>query len=640
MALVANIVRGMKRWFSDYPLMVSMMAAVLIAATVFLASYWGIGIWGSNQSDHGLEVTLSSRSGQKRGMLFSEAGRSSDQLIEESKAARSSENSRLNPERKRFLASKAQVDSAGKSQLEKALAGAAAAERERVSGLRRKLLLEAAERALDSPTTWSDLALVALGFKRAGDDKAARYWFERASRLALDPDDCRSASRAMREVVKSMLAARYFDMAAELISRIPEARERAMARAELVKTYARNRDFDRARALAMTLNDVGAQGLAFRSVAEAEARYVSLDVALITLQMISRASDRDRAFSSVSTVRAGMGDADGAMSLVRRISNSRLRDSTLAKIATIQERGGRVSIDALVGLIHDPTFRDQVLREAIVREASQLGVDLAAKSVRRIESEAERAQAYESLVMLQIRRGELDRALARAQAIDLAETRFRALQAVAVAEVRSDGTASARNIANLIGDGEMREVTFGKIARQAAIFGQHRGAVDTIRFINDPTERSLAFANVALTQARYGQDRQALMLVQDANRELLRIEGDRARARTQGVMAEVFAETGDAHAAISTASLISNVSLRDVTYQRLALSFARLSEPSLATQSAQLIERETTRERALASVATTLASRVPLTQAVRVASSLNGYRQQVRFLLGVAGRKS
>ncbi|MGB0144999.1 MAG: hypothetical protein ACPGAP_09525, partial [Akkermansiaceae bacterium] len=95
-----------------------------------------------------------------------------------------------------------------------------------------------------------------------------------------------------------------------------------------------------------------------------------------------------------------------------------------------------------------------------------------------------------------------------------------------------------------------------------------------------------------------------------------------------------------AHAAISTASLISNVSLRDVTYQRLALSFARLSEPSLATQSAQLIERETTRERALASVATTLASRVPLTQAVRVASSLNGYRQQVRFLLGVAGRKS
>ena len=130
------------------------------------------------------------------------------------------------------------------------------------------------------------------------------------------------------------------------------------------------------------------------------------------------------------------------------------------------------------------------------------------------------------------------------------------------------------------------------------------------------------------------------MLVQDAKRELLRIEGDRARARTQGVMAEVFAETGDADAAISTASLISNVSLRDVTYQRVALSFARLSEPTLASQSAQLIERETIRERALASVATTLASRVPLTQAVRFASSLNGYRQQVRFLLGVAGRKS
>ena len=127
------------------------MVAVLIGATVFFASWWDIGIWESNRSDHDLEVTLSSRSGKKRGMFFSEAGRSSDQSTEESKAGRSSENPRLSPERKRPLASKAQVDSAGESQLEKALAEAAAEERAQISGLRRKLLLEAAERALDSP---------------------------------------------------------------------------------------------------------------------------------------------------------------------------------------------------------------------------------------------------------------------------------------------------------------------------------------------------------------------------------------------------------------------------------------------------------------------------------------------------------
>lgn len=617
------------------------IAFAMVGAAVFLSSGWDFGTIGkSRSSGNDLPVTQSARALWERSQGVSEDGNPLGEVKGQSPSGGSSEIPRVDPNGKGLVASKARVDSDEKPELEKAMAEAAAQEQDRTGGLRRRLLLEAAERALASTTPWSDLALVALGFKRAGDDAAARYWFERAARLALDPDDQSGASRAMREVVKSMLAARYFERATELIARIPDARERSMARAELVKTFSRQRDFEKARSLAMTLTDVGAQGLALRSVAEAEARYESLEVALVTLQMIGRASDRDRAFSSVATVRAGMGDADGAMMLVGRISDARLRDSTVAKIASIQERGGRVSIEALAGLVHDPTFRDQVLRNAIIQEASRLGVDLAARSVNRIKNEAERSQAYESLVMLQIRRGELDGALARAQAINKAETRFRALQAVAVAEVRAEGTSSARNIANLIGDAAMRETTFGKIARQAAVYGQNRGAVDTIRFIQDPVEKSLAFANVALTQARYGQDRQALRLVQDANRELSRIEGDRARARTQGLVAEVFAETGDAHAAISTASTISNASLRDLTYQRMALSFARLSEPALASQSARLIERETVRERALASIATTLASRVPLTQAVRVASSINGYRQQVRFLLGVAGRKS
>lgn len=124
----------MKRWISDHPLTVSVMAAVLIGATVFFASWWDIGIWESNRSDHDLEVTLSSRSGQKRGIFFSEAGRSSDQSTEESKAGRSSKNPRLSPERKRPLVSKAQVDSAGESQLEKALAEAAAEERAQIFG--------------------------------------------------------------------------------------------------------------------------------------------------------------------------------------------------------------------------------------------------------------------------------------------------------------------------------------------------------------------------------------------------------------------------------------------------------------------------------------------------------------------------
>lgn len=631
----------MKRPTTAHPLAAPFLALLMVAGAVWLLSGWVPGVMGRLDAEGELPVTRSTRVG---------AGRPGDTALgldgpgsgaESGEGSESPGTPRVDPEGETMSVSKTRLDSGVEPHHESALAAAEAAqERDRISGLRRRLLMEAAERALHSTTPWSDLALVALAFKRAGEEDSAKYWFERAARLALDPDDRRAASRAMKEVVRNLLAARYFDRAKELIARIPDAFEKALARAELVKSYARSRDFDRARALAMTLSDVRAQGLALRSVAEAEARYESLDRALMTLQMIGRTADRDQAFSAVASVRAGMGDADGALLLVGKIGNSRVRDATVAKIATIQEQGGKVSMEALAGLIYDPTFRDEVMRDIIVKEAGRLGIDLAISSVDRIESEAERARAYESLVMLQIRQGDLDGALARAQSIHRAEARFRALQAVAVAEVRADGAVAARNIANLIGDPAMRESTFGKIARQAAVYGQHRGAVDTIGFIENPVERSLAFANVALTQARYGEDRRALLLVQDAHRELARVESTRERARTQGVMAEVFAEAGDANAAISTASTISNAGLRDIAYQRMALSFARGGEPVLATRSANLIERETVREKALSSIATTLAGRVPMTQAVRVASSLGGHRQQVRFLLGVAGRKS
>ncbi|MDB4653150.1 hypothetical protein OAE39_02615, partial [Akkermansiaceae bacterium] len=92
----------------------------------------------------------------------------------------------------------------------------------------------------------------------------------------------------------------------------------------------------------------------------------------------------------VAGLRAAMGDSDGAMSLLEEIISQRTRDTTIAKIATIQEKGGKVSIEVLAGLIYDPTFRDQVMREAIVKEASRLGIDVASSSIDRIETDTAR----------------------------------------------------------------------------------------------------------------------------------------------------------------------------------------------------------------------------------------------------------
>lgn len=508
------------------------------------------------------------------------------------------------------------------------------------SGLRMRLLMEAAERALHSETPWSDLAQVALAFSKMGDHESARYWFDRASRLASDPDDSVTGSRAMREVVKAMVSGGYYALAKDLIARIPLEAEQSKARAELVTAFARKRKFDEARLLAQSLNNAGAKALALRSIAESEARYLGLEEALRTLSMITRSVDRDMAMGRIAAIRAGLGDTAGAMKLINRISDTRQKDTAIARVAEAQARGGSVSIDALVGLIHDPMFRDETLRMLIIKEASRRKIDYSETSANRIESAAERAKAYESLVMLQLSQGDFDGALERARLIQGSDSRSRALQAVAVAMVRDSGVEAARNVVQLISNQDTQEEAFRKVAQRAALVGQSDGALDTIRYMDDPTERAMAFASVALTYARYGGDQRARLMVSDASRELDQIQSEREQAKAKGIVAEVFAETGDAGAAFRTASEISNSGLRDLTYRKLALSFAKSDAPDLAEESALKIERESSRETALDTVAKTLAGRVAATDAMSYVSRIDGYRQQVRFLLGVAGRKS
>jgi hypothetical protein len=509
-----------------------------------------------------------------------------------------------------------------------------------ISGLRSRLLLEAAERALHSETPWSDLSVVALGFKRAGDEESALYWFNRATLLAGDPDDLTNSSEAMREVVKSLLSAKYLDMASELIARIRDPRIKDRAMSDLIRVLAGGKKFEDARSLARALKDPGAIGLAYRNIAEAEARILGLDDARATIFLIKDQKLKNDALGRVAAIRAGAGDSDGAMSLINEISDARVRDVALSRLARLESLGGKMSIESLAALIRDPFFRDEALRQMVASEVDRRRIQAAELAAYRIKNSVQRAKAYESLVMLQLRHRDFEGALARAQSINVSDVRSRALQAIAVAQVSAGGVKVARNIANLIGDSELREATFRKIASRASVAGERRLAVQTIHYIGDPSERAMAFASVALTQANYGDDRGALRLVQDANRELVDVSSARDLAKTVGLLAEVHAQTGDANSAFQAAASIENSGLRDMTYQKMALRFARSHEAELAEQSAHMIKKDLTRERALDSVATTLASGVSPADAMDVVGDLESRRQQVRFLVAVAGRKS
>jgi hypothetical protein len=72
-----------------------------------------------------------------------------------------------------------------------------------------------------------------------------------------------------------------------------------------------------------------------------------------------------------------------------------------------------------------------------------------------------------------------------------------------------------RNIANLIGDSELREATFRKIASRASVTGESRLAVQTIHYIRGPSERAMALDSVATTLASGVSPADAMDVVED-----------------------------------------------------------------------------------------------------------------------------
>ncbi|MDE0859913.1 MAG: hypothetical protein OSA93_07115 [Akkermansiaceae bacterium] len=80
-----------------------------------------------------------------------------------------------------------------------------------------------------------------------------------------------------------------------------------------------------------------------------------------------------------------------------------------------------------------------------------------------------------------------------------------------------------RNIANLIGDSELREATFRKIASRASVTGESRLAVQTIHYIRGPSERAMTLDSVATTLASGVSPADAMDVVEDLESRRLQV---------------------------------------------------------------------------------------------------------------------
>ena len=505
--------------------------------------------------------------------------------------------------------------------------------------LRRRLLERAGFLALHGEDPAKNLVLVAQAFFRGGDQESAMEWFEKARRMAADPDNSKNSSVALREVVKGLLAVGEIEMAVDMVGQIPLRAERDRAQAEVANVMARKRRFEEALQIAGSLSDPSARALALRGVADAQARYGSLEEAISTVSIIPSGRLQDDAWMRVALARAGVGDSAGASSLVNRISNDRTRDLASLKVAEAQAKAGsRGSIETLLAAMHDPFLRDESLRRIVEAQVSRSNYSAAEAAAFRISDRQEQAQAMESLVNLQVRSGDLSGAMLRARSIDVPESRARALQAVALGTTSVQGAVAGRNVAALINDSHQRDVSYRRVAERAASLGEPLDALTTVYNIQAPEERAATLASLAQWRARRGAVSPARLLLEDAVREVEQIPQQKNQEKALGVLAGAFAEAQDSSAAFSTAASIENVGLRDRAYQQLSRKFAAVPDIRLAEQSAQAIQVEKTRLKALDSMATTIASKVAPSKALGVVRQFEERRQQVKFLVTVAGR--
>ena len=504
--------------------------------------------------------------------------------------------------------------------------------------LRRQLLERAGRLATNSEQAWKQVIMVALSFRQANETEAMQAWFDRAIGLASHPNDPRLSSLALRDVVKGLLAAGELAQAEALTSRIPDQRLRQLALADVVRRLAFSKESEHAATLTARLTDNSARALALRGLAEAEARFGKLTDALAVIQSISSQGQRDQALAKVALVRGNSGDSSGAMRVLESIGDERLRDLTLMQLAALPPGKIQSSPEILLGLLRDPQLRDQSLLELVAQQVAQTRLPDAEQAAARIENNADYGSAMELLTSLHLQLGDVRGALKRARGISQTSSRSRALELVAVEQVVRQGPKAARLTAELISEPRGRNRALRRIAERSATLGLGREIAYTIGGINDPVERALAYAAVAKTTARRGQVGSARLFLQDASREIADLSDSGRTARALSLLATAHAETGDEGIAFEVAAGISNVGLRDRTYQQLSRVFAADYEIDLAEEFAFAIEKETTRERALDDLAKVMAGRTCATEALHKVRQFDNRRQQVKFLLEVARR--
>lgn len=506
--------------------------------------------------------------------------------------------------------------------------------------LRNRLMSEAYSLALKSEEPWKNLIAVAYEQFRRGERESAREMLVIAEKLAVDPDDPKQSSSAVREVVKAMLSMRQKEDAVDALQNITNVAERERAIAEVSAWSARMGDMETAKSLVGRIVNPAGKDVALVAIAENEAAYEGIAHALQTVSMIVNKRKKDDAYRRIAIKRAGVKDFSGAEQSIQQIRDNRLQDRTYASLARLRARSGDLSGGLqILQNIGNSSIEDTTLRE-LSTELAKLGrfADSALVTTR-IRDEKEKSYALEGLSVEQARVGDLSAALVKISAIPVDAVRDRGLRYVSATTAHNGHAELARNVAVRIDSGRERDKAYRAIAQAAAAGGDHHDAYNTLQNISRPDEKALAMVSMARYRLRQGDERQALALLEDARRSSAAIVSHRTRDRINADMAIAYAERLDSDYSLLLATSIRDRRRRDTTLGNLARTLVGKNDISAAQQSLHSISTEKIRLTAEDHIARAVAKKTDPQNALKASRQLNPGRQRIVFLLEVS-RKS
>ena len=356
----------------------------------------------------------------------------------------------------------------------------------------------------------------------------------------------------------------------------------AMARPESPSSLEPGALIQRIHQCVPAIENTGERAALRQDIAAAEARAGNSEKAASALREAAQAAramedrharGRDMVLAEIAVAQAGILDTLQALQTVETIDRETARLYAVSSIAGVMAAKGNVQ-DAreLTNLIKDAFWRDAALMNIAWAQAEAGDLDGSQETVRAIQDDSVRDTTLLQIVVIRARSNDFGEALQIAQSLEEPVRKGRALDAIALAQLKAGKQEAAVSTHGRVLKvaGLIRDETGAALAAiaQARIGAEYSAAFEAAKSIGAPVERQRVLAQIALIQVQRGQLRESL---QTANT----VADVSARARVLYEIAVYLAENNSVEKALEITGIINDDYYAAVALRRIAAVHAK-----------------------------------------------------------------